>query len=292
MTVSSRRLRSTWTAWVAAASTLVACGGGAGDPSSAKPDIDLPGVDTHEFTPREKHEFSSYVTELPAPCSSVAVPIAECITGNRPCSGCLPAAQVIAKAVREGMARDQIEHLYKEQFDSTSAVAIPVAGSPARGPEDAAVTVVEFADFECPFCQRIAPELDKLWEDRKTTLRFVYKFMPLAMHPHGEIAARAAIAAQAQGKFWEMHRLLFASGDKLDQASLEGYAASLGLDLDRFRADMQSAETKARIDADRKLGDALNVKGTPTIFINGHEYESKVDLAEWVDRAIASTKAH
>jgi protein-disulfide isomerase len=297
---SSRRIQRTGRlarlavlpAGVAIALTLSGCQGGAQDASGARTDVDLPGVDTHEFTPREKHEFTSYVTELPAPCTSVAVPIAECITGNRPCSACVPAAQVIAKAVRDGMTRDQVEHLYKERFDSTSAATIPVDGSPSRGPDDAPVTIVEFADFECPFCQRIAPELDTLWEERKTTLRFVYKFMPLAMHPHGEIAARAAIAAQAQGKFWEMHHLLFASGEKLDQASLEGYGASIGLDLTRFRADMQSDATKARLDADRQLGDALKVKGTPTLFINGHEYEAKVDIAEWVDGVIAAAKAH
>jgi protein-disulfide isomerase len=257
------------------------------DPSRARPDVELPGVDTHEFTPREKHEFTTYVTEFPAPCSGVAVPIAECVTAKRPCGACLPAAQTIAKAVREGMAREQVEHLYKERFDAAGARAIPVDGSPSRGPDAAPVTIVEFADFECPFCQRIAPELDTLWEKRKTSVRFVYKFMPLSMHPHGEIAARAAIAAQLQGKFWEMHRLLFANGEHLDDASLQGYAASIGLDVERFRADLQSDATKARLEADRKLGDALNVKGTPTIFINGREYDAKIDIDDWVDGEIA-----
>jgi protein-disulfide isomerase len=265
--------------------------GGATDASGARADVELPGVDTHEFTPREKHEFTTYVTEFPAPCSAVAVPIAECVTGQRPCGACLPAANVIAKAVREGMARDQVEQLYKERFDAKSAVGIPVDGSPSRGPDTAPVTFVEFADFECPFCQQIAPKLDELWAARQTTMRFVYKFMPLSMHPHGEIAARAGIAAAAQGKFWEMHHQLFSHGDRLDQASLEGYASAIGLDLERFRADMQSDATKARLEADRKLGDALKVKGTPTIFINGREYDAKVDLAEWVDGEIAAAKA-
>src|ERR1019366_7097448 len=111
--------------------------------------------------------------------------------------------------------------------------------------------------FECPFCQKIAPELDELWEKRKDKVRFVYKYMPLPMHPHGEISARAAIAAQMQGKFWEMHRLLFANGLHLEQSDLEKYAASIGLDVERFRADMQSPGAKARIDADHKLGDDL-----------------------------------
>ena len=111
----------------------------------------------------------------------------------------------------------------------------------------------------------------------------------MGKHPHGESAARAAIAAQAQGKFWEMHDKLFANGEHLDEADILAYARAIGLDLDRFRADLQSAATKARLDADRRLGDALNVKGTPTIFINGREYDSKLDIEEWVDGEIAAS---
>jgi len=272
-----------------AATPVAACQGAASDPTTSQQDIDLPGVDTHDFTPRERHEFSTYVTQFPAPCPAVAVPIAQCVIEKRACPACLPAAQTIAKAVREGMAREQVEGLYKQRFDAASAKTIAVEGSPSRGPDGAPVTVVEFADFECPFCQHIAPELDALWQKRQTAVRFVYKFMPLPMHPHGESAARAAIAAQAQGKFWEMHDKLFANGGHLDDADILAYAAAVGLDLDRFRADLQSPATKARLDADRKLGDALKVKGTPTIFINGREYDTKINIEEWVDGEIAAS---
>jgi protein-disulfide isomerase len=270
---------------------LVACGGSQKSTATAtEQDVELPGVDTSEFTPRERHELSAFVRELPAPCKDVAVPVGQCILEKRACTACLPAAQVIAKAVREGMSHEQVASLYKERFDASSSRSIPVDGSPSRGPEDAPVVFVEFADFECPFCQKIAPELDSLWEKRKDKVRFVYKFMPLSMHPHGELAARAAIAADMQGRFWPMHHLLFANGQHLEQSDLERYAASLGLDLDRFRADMVSPAAKARIDADRRLGDDLKVKGTPTIFIDGREYDSKVDIAEWLDQEIAARK--
>jgi protein-disulfide isomerase len=267
------------------AALLGACKG----PQAASPPTEESyGVDTRDFTPRERHELASYVKELPAPCAGVSVPIAQCLSEGRPCSACLQAAQAIGKAVREGMAREQVEELYKERFDVSSSKAIPLDGSPSRGPEDAPVVVVEFADFECPFCQKLAPDLDALWEKRSGKLRFVYKFMPLAMHAHGEIAARAAIAAQAQGKFWEMHRLLFSHGQRLEEPDLEGYAKEIGLDVARFHADMTGPATKARLDADRKLADDLHVHGTPTIYIDGREYDSKVDLAEWVDQEIAA----
>jgi protein-disulfide isomerase len=275
---------------VALAVAAAACSG-ARDPTTATgQDVDLPGVDTTQLTAREKHEFSQYVRELQAPCSDVAVPLAQCVLERRACEACVPAAQTLVKAVREGLAREQVEELYKQRFDPSSARGIPVAGSPSRGPEGAHVVIVEFADFECPFCQKIAPELDALWEKHRDQVRFVYKFMPLSMHPHGEPAARAAIAAQKQGKFWEMHHLLFANGGHLEPEDLEKYAKTIGLDVDRFKADMQSPETKARLDADRKLADDLHVKGTPTIYIDGREYDSKVDLGEWLDQEIGARK--
>ena len=267
-----------------------ACRADAEDASDVSRIVRLPGVDTHDFTPREEHEFSRYVEQFAAPCPSIAVPIAQCVLEKRACPSCLSAAVAIAKGVREGMAAEQIEGLYKQRFDAAGARAIPLDGSPSRGPEGAAVTLVEFADFECPFCQHLAPTLDEIWESRKTSVRFVYKFMPLSMHPHGEIAARAAIAAQAQGKFWEMHHELFANGSRLEESDLQGYARAIGLDVDRFLADEHSPATSARLEADRHLAEDLGVKGTPTIFVNGREYDSKLDLTQWLDEEIAASR--
>jgi protein-disulfide isomerase len=264
------------------------CPGPANDPSTAPSgDVDLPGIDTHGFTPREKHEYSRYVTEYLAPCAEVPVPIAQCVQEKRACTACLAAAEAIAKAVREGLSPDQVDQLYKERFDAHGAKTIPLEGSPSRGPEDAAVVIVEFADFECPYCQRIAPLLDQLFDKHKTEVRMVYKFMPLPMHPRGEPAARAAIAAQNQGKFWEMDRALFAAAGRLEDVDLEGVARDLGLDMARFHADEASPATKARIDADRKLADDLGVKGTPTFYINGREFNLKTDMEEWVKGELA-----
>jgi protein-disulfide isomerase len=273
------------------ASVGATCHGAESDPGVPGSTIDLPGVDTRDFTARERREFSRYVAELASPCAAVAAPIGQCVLERRACPACLPAAQAIAKGVRDGMTREQVQALYKERFDVTSARTIALEGSPSRGPEAAPVVVVEFADFECPFCQKLAPELDAAWQSRKDKVRFVYKFLPLPMHPHGEVAARAAIAAQAQGKFWEMHHQLFTNGQHLEDGDLEGYAKALGLDLGRFRADMTSPATHARIESDRKLAEALGVKGTPTIFIDGHEYDAKVDFGEWIDGEIAAAAA-
>jgi predicted DsbA family dithiol-disulfide isomerase len=273
-----------------ALASLGGCHGApADDASQVDAYVELPGVDTRDFTPREKREFSGYVKQLESPCPGVAVPLAQCVLEKRACPTCLPAARAVAKAVRDGMAREQVESIYRQRFDLASTKAIPIDGSPARGPDAAPVTVVEFADFECPFCQHIAPELDHLWEAKSTSLRFIFKFMPLAMHPRGDPAARAAIAAQAQGKFWEMHRQLFANAPHLEDSDLDAYAKSIGLDLDRFHADMRSPATKARLDADRKLAEDLGVKGTPTIYINGRLYDGKTDIDEWVESELSAS---
>ncbi len=278
---------------------LVALGGSGAtcrSPPKAEParpvsDIDLLGVDTRDFTPREKHEFAQYVSTLPWPCSpandSLAAPsIAQCLAEKRKCNSCLDAAQLIARAVRDGLGASQVEDLYRQRFDGASVKRIPLDGSPSRGPETASVVIVEFADFECPYCQKLAPELDELCDKRKASVRFVYKFFPIPMHPHGELAARAAIAAHMQGKFWEMHRKLFANGQALEPSDLEGYAQAIGLDVERFRVDMRSRGATERIASDRQLADSLGVKGTPTIFIDGREYDSKVALNDWVDGEI------
>jgi protein-disulfide isomerase len=288
MSTRSASLRLRAALLVAFLAPAFACGASPPSEAASVAQVDdLPGVDTHELTPRERHELDKYINAFAAPCAEIAVSIGQCVREKRACRACVPAAQAIAKAVREGMAGEQVEAMYKARFDSTAARTIPIDGSPVRGPDTAPVVVVEFADFECPFCQKVAPEIDDLVAKRATKVRFVYKFMPLSMHPHGEQAARAAIAAQAQGKFWEMHHQLFANAGHLEDSDLEGYARALGLDVSRFREDMKSAATRTRLDADRKLADDLGVKGTPTLFIDGREYDAKVDLAEWVDSEIA-----
>jgi protein-disulfide isomerase len=193
------------------------------------------------------------------------------------------AADLVAHAVRNGLAWEQIRDLYKERFDSSSLQSIALEGSPSRGPDAAPVVLVEFADFECPFCQKLAPELDALYAKHSGDMRFVYKFLPLPMHPHGEPVARAAIAAQMQGQFWPMHHLLFANGQHLEEPDLERYARTIGLDVERFRSDMASAAATARLDTDRKMAERLGIKGTPSIYINGRAYDSKVDIEEWVE---------
>ena len=256
--------------------------------SSASGDLSLPGVDTSMLTPREKREWSTHVGELMAPCSSVPVSIAQCIQEKRNCAKCLPAAKFVLRGVRDGLSPEQVEKAYHNRFDADRVKNVTIDGSPSKGPESAPITLVEFADFECPFCAMEAPVLEKVWQAHKDTVRFVYKYFPLSAHPHGEPAARAAIAAGNQGKFWEMHDTLFANRDHLEGADIDSYAKELGLDLAKFHADMQAQATTDRIDRDKKLGESVGVQGTPTIFINGRDFDPRSDLEEWINFELQS----
>jgi protein-disulfide isomerase len=143
--------------------------------------------------------------------------------------------------------------------------------APAKGPANAPLVLVVFSDFQCPFCQRVEPTLAELESHYRGKVRIVWKNFPLPFHANAAPAAEAAMAAEAQGKFWPMHDKLFAHNTELDRESLENYAAALGLDLPRFRADLDAERYKARIEADKQEGSDLGVVGTPAVFINGRK---------------------
>jgi protein-disulfide isomerase len=268
------------------------CGKSTEDPSKEKPGPDVPvvvleGVDTNALTAREKKEWSAYVSEFISPCPNVPVPIAQCVKDKRDCDKCAPAAKYIVKLVKDGMPREPLEKSYKNRFDPDKVKTVPLDGSPTKGPEGAPLTIVEFADFQCPHCGEFAPVIDKVVESRKNEVRFAYKFYVLGKFPNSENAARAAIAAGKQGKFWEMHHAIFANQQHLDQQGLDSLAKDLGLDVSRLHADMQSPETSERITKDKKLGEDLKIEGTPSIFINGRQFDGRQDLNEWLNLELA-----
>ena len=143
-------------------------------------------------------------------------------------------------------------------------------GFPAKGPADAPVTIVEFADFQCPFCLQLTGALDRVLEVYEGNVRLVYRQFPLsAIHPNAQKAAEASLCADQQGKFWEMHDELYTDQLALDVASMKETARSLGLDGQRFDTCLDSGEFVAEIAADLSAGRELGVTGTPALFING-----------------------
>jgi protein-disulfide isomerase len=151
----------------------------------------------------------------------------------------------------------------------TKVESMRVDGAPTRGPASAPVTIVEFTDFECPFCARAEERVTAISAEYGSRVRIVYKSLPLPFHDHARLAAKAALAAGLQGKFWEYHDALFTHQNALGRASLDGYAKTLGLDVARFDRDIDSAALEAAIVADEADAKGLDAGGTPTFFVNG-----------------------
>jgi len=143
--------------------------------------------------------------------------------------------------------------------------------SPSFGPKHAKVTIVEWSDFECPFCGRVVPTLAQIKEKYGKDVRVVFRHQPLPFHPNAKPAAEAAMAAHEQGKFWEFHDKLFSNQKSLDRATFEKYAQELKLDMNKFKAALDSGKYRALIDADSAAGSAVGANGTPTFFVNGRQ---------------------
>ena len=148
-----------------------------------------------------------------------------------------------------------------------------------RGDDDAPVTLVEYGDFECPFCGRAEPVLRQLLNEFGNDLRFVFRHLPLSdVHPRAQLAAEASEAADDQGAFWEMHDLLFDHQDALEPKNLVEYARELGLDVDRFTDELRRHEHAGRIASDVDDADLSGVSGTPTFFVNGIRHQGAYDI--------------
>jgi len=147
------------------------------------------------------------------------------------------------------------------------------------GPATAPVTLVEYGDYECPFCGAAHPIVKQVRQAMGDDLRFAYRHFPLSqIHPHAYQAAEAAEAAGAQGRFWEMHDLQFAHQDRLDLRDLIGYAGALDLDLERFVTDLRGHAYAGRLREDFLSGVRSGVNGTPTFFVNGMRHDGGYDF--------------
>ena len=249
---------------------------------------EVPGLDLSELSSAERESFWAIANEELSPCGDPHS-IATCARDRLPCRTCLPALRFLARRVRDGYPRDQLSDHVRMRYAASSVVQIRTDGAPSHGSVAAAVTVVEFSDYECPHCAAAIPILRQIERDLEGRIRVVHMNFPLTGHTHAVPAARAALAAGRQGKFWEMNDLLFQNQRHLEPQDLERYATQLGLDLARFRADAASPETEQAVQATRREGERLQLSGTPTIFINGRRFELNLDretLREWIQEEL------
>jgi protein-disulfide isomerase len=166
------------------------------------------------------------------------------------------------------------------QESGTARLTLPVGQRDhRRGPETAQVTLMEYGDYECPYCGKAYPIVKEIQRRLGERLRFVFRNFPLTqIHPHAEHAAEAAEAAAGQGKFWEMHDYLFEHQGSLDDAHLVQYAVALNLDKDTFVREMTEHVHMNRVREDFLSGVRSGVNGTPTFFINGVRHDDSYEL--------------
>ncbi len=217
----------------------------------------------------------------------------------------LPFIIVIAVGLGAGAAGTMLFRAKKSQMQAANP---PTAETKLRtdegalhsqGNPNAPVTLVEFGDFECPPCGRVAAATDRITEGYGDNLRMVFRHFPLAAHKHAIAAAQASEAADLQGKFWEMHGILYQNQEEWHKAAdvrdvFIDYASKIGLDVDRFKADLESPVVNERIDADRRHGVALGVTATPAIFVNNRNVPMPADVVDVraaIDAALKTTHA-
>ncbi len=181
--------------------------------------------------------------------------------------------------------------------DPHAVYRVPVEDSPAKGPADALVTMVEVSDFECPFCKRVTPTLKQIEETYKGKIRFVFKQNPLPFHSNALPAALAAEEARAEGgdaKFWAMHDKLFESSPALEAASLEAAARAVGVDPAKVKDAVASKKHEARIRKDQQLAASLGANGTPAFFVNGRKVVGALPFESFkavIDEELAKAEA-
>lgn len=236
---------------------------------------EVPGVALGDLTRDEKQVFIDVVNDELDPCGSPRSLARALVRGD--CRRASWAAKFVLRLVQMDLSPEEIGDLYVRRYGAQAVHRMEVGSSPITGGAAAPVTIIEFADFECPHCALSVPVLDELVRRYEGKVRLVFKHFPIERHEHAEAAARAATAAQRQGKFWEMHHLLFAHQEALAREDLFRYAEQLGLDMAQFGRDFESPEVAQSVQADHRLAEEAGVDGTPTYFINGRMIDAGVE---------------
>lgn len=252
-------------------------------PDAWKTSETLGNIDLSDLTSVQKKAVLKLLREQDCTCQC-GMKAAECIMKDPNCSYSRALAKIAIQGVKDGKSLVEISKLMDASPKAhrpkllEDAVKIPVAGAPVKGPEDARITLVEFSDFECPYCSAAAPRVDAVMAAYPKDVKLIYKQFPLSMHPHAEMAAEASLAAREQGKFWEMYEVLFKNYRQLSRPRISEIAKSLGLDMNKFDAELDSGKYKNEVQKDIADGEAANVYGTPAFYINGKQYNGELSL--------------
>jgi protein-disulfide isomerase len=246
-----------------------------------------PGIDVSKLDDFQKKVFFRVVNSESSICGQAQSLIQ---SAKKDCRRSYNGVRYVARLVEQGYTDSEISEALSKRYRVTTPKAIDVSNAPMKGNPAAKVTLVEFADYECPHCKRLQPVLRQILEEFPNDVKVYFKHYPLPQHTNARLAAEAAVAAYQQKKFWPFQDRLWDKQDELSPAEIEKIAKESGLDVSKFRQDLDSQAVKARVQQDRADGQALGLQATPTLYIDGREYTDPKDtdsLREWIKEELA-----
>jgi thiol-disulfide isomerase/thioredoxin len=271
-----------------AASASAATPGSAGSKAGGEDTTPPQGVDLGQLDEFERKVFFRVVNKEPSACGK-AHSLIHSVKNDPGCRKSFYAVRYVARLVDSGYSDSEITDHLQKRFRAGTRKTLDLADAPSKGNPSARVTVVEFVDFECPHCKRVQPVLRQILEDYKNDVRVVFKNYPLGSHTNARLAAEACMAAHKQGKFWPYSDKVWEHSEGLTPAILEQIAKQVGLDVAKWRQDLEAEATKSRVDRDKNEGGALGIQSTPTIYVNGREYTDQRDvesLRDWINEEL------
>ena len=247
----------------------------------------LPGVNVRGLTATQKAQVLGVVKQHTCTCGCT-MKTAACLAQDRTCMVSRTQATAVARTIQAGKGPaaagtvlSDVSYMAKLQNEiANQPVELKLTGAPSRGPGTARVTIVEFSDFQCPFCRGGADALTEILKAFPNDVRLVFKQFPLESHSQAAMAAEASLAAHAQGKFWEMHDRIFANPRSLTEPNLIAWAKELGMDAARFQSELTSHKYQTEVQNEVREGLDAGVQGTPTVFLNGRPHRANVTVEE------------
>jgi protein-disulfide isomerase len=251
-------------------------------------ETNLPALKTAGLNAEQKAALLKLLREESCSCPCT-MKVAECRVKDPACRDSRSLATIAADEFRSGKSATQVRALFRNTAElkarrealANAPVEIPIGNSPVKGPANARVTIVEFSDFQCPYCRVAAKKAYDVLALFPNDVRLVFKQFPLdESHPQAVLAAEASLAANAQGKFWPLHDKMFANPRIISKDKVIAWAGELGMDVAKFTQDITTGKYKAQVNKEKMEGVNAGVSGTPTFYMNGRLVQGDIEPAE------------
>ena len=251
-----------------------------------------PGVDISKLDDFGKKVFFRIGNGEPSVCGQAQSLLASAKAQKNGCARSVNALRYVARLVDQGYTDSEISESLGKRYRPVTPKKLDVSDAPMKGNPKARITLVEFADYECPHCKHFQPVLHQILDEFPNDVKLYFKHYPLPQHTNARLAAEGAVAAQKQGKFWQFQDKLWEHQDELSPAEIEKLAKESGLDVAKFRQDVASEPVKGKVEKDKNEGASIGLQATPTLYIDGREYTDTRDadsLREWIKDALGSS---